>query len=243
MLPAAMASPESPDGFASSEANPETTTANDSESVPAATSAEPPAEAAAADVVPAVAAPPAKKKKKRERPVLAPLPDPEHWLPAGAPRLKSTWLAREQRITLQLLVVLVAVGLATWASGKLVYNEHPPEGDRYKPAELNVLANRPKNAAMEFHHSLCVLDFERATELAFPSALPLIEARRAACDAACLGTREKRVESSLTRATLLEAKGREATAEVECHSAGAVDRAKYTVRLEGPYWRVAEQLP
>lgn len=145
------------------------------------------------------------------------------------------------RLTVQLLAVLVGVGMSAWASAKLVYNDHPPEGQRYKPAELNVLTNRPKNAAMEFHHSLCVLDFDRAASLALPAARALVDARRAACDAACLRNREDLAEQTLTRATLIEAKGREAKAFVECHGPGGkIDSATYNVRLEGSSWKVLE---
>jgi hypothetical protein len=170
------------------------------------------------------------------------VPDSERWLPAAAPRAPSSWMLREQRLTVQLLTALILVGGGAWAAGKWAYNEHAPEGQRYTPADLNVLANRPKNAAMEFHHSLCVLDFERAAELAFPTALPLVEERKLACDAGCLASRDKRTTTTETRGILIEAKGREARAEVECHRGGAVDKATYLVRLDGPRWRVVERI-
>ena len=169
--------------------------------------------------------------------------EPERWLPAAGPRVPSTWVLREQRLTGQLLLALTLVGIVTWGAGKLAYNEHPAEGQRYTPAELNVLANRPKDAAMEFHHSLCVLDFERAAQLALPSAQSLVEERRAACDDDCKASRTDRESTTFTRARLIEAKGRDARADVECHSKGAIDKASYTVRLEGPMWRVVERLP
>jgi hypothetical protein len=181
----------------------------------------------------------AKARKGRKKSPVVEVPEDERWLLASGPRPTTAWRRSEQNLTLVLLAAITGVGALIWFSAKWWLNDHTPDGQQYVPAELPVLSNRPKDAALEFHHLLCVLDFDRAAQLASPSAQALVAARRSACDEKCLKTRRQRVKATQTRAALLTSQGREATARAECFADGKVDAAEYALRLEGPGWLVS----
>ncbi len=160
--------------------------------------------------------------------------------PPPAELATATGLHTNTRLTLLFVAFITLVVVASWGSAKVACNYHPPQSRGFKPAPLDKLATRPKNSALEFHHSLFVQDYERARELASDTGAQLIEAARTACDAACQAERPQRVEQANTRATLFKIRGPEAWVKAETFYAGQIHEQTYRLERDKRRWLVVE---
>jgi hypothetical protein len=86
-----------------------------------------------------------------------------------------------------------------------------------------------------------VYDFQGARELLAGDYAPVKTAEKA-CDAACVAGRDAKVESVLTRATLLTRNVGTATAKAESHFSGEVNAATYELNRAGKIWKVVKRL-
>jgi hypothetical protein len=136
---------------------------------------------------------------------------PERWLTGTSSKERRLIHARlRHALILQVVVVLVVLGY--WAWGKTSWNHDPLTSQRFRPAELNVLANRAQNAALEFHHDLVTGQFGQARLLATESGEGLVDEASSSCAPTTPCGSGERV---FTRATLLRTGGQEAEVLVE----------------------------
>lgn len=170
--------------------------------------------------------------------MLPPVTDtPEQTLPPAGSRASANGL----RLSLAFVAAITGVSVIAWGSAKVACNLHPPGYQAFKPSTLEQLARTPKAAALEFHHRLATYDFTGAREL-LKGDEALVAKPAAACDANCLEGREARVQSVLTRATLLRAEAETAQAKVEAHFQGQVNSATYELVRDGKIWKVSKRV-
>lgn len=154
---------------------------------------------------------------------------PDVWLkPRSARRFA---LVNRQVNTALFTSGLVVVGtLALWLQGKLSWNHEPQVSQAFQPASFEVLTNRPQNAAIEFHHALYTGNFGYARRLLDASATELVDRAQQSCAPTC-PTPEASAGKVFTRATLLEANGRESLVLAESFGVADAPLAAATYRL------------
>ncbi len=161
---------------------------------------------------------------------------------APAPIPYGTGLDTNTRWTLLFLCAVFLVTLGTWGTGKLACNYQPPASQRFEPVALESRIDRPKDAALEFHHQLYIQDYDVAAEIATDQGKLLVEEARAACDAACQADRPRRAASARTRASLLRVQGQVAWGHAETFiGAQMVSEGYYELRREQRRWVVVRR--
>jgi hypothetical protein len=160
--------------------------------------------------------------------------------PRPAPLPISTGLHTNTRWTLSFVALIGLITVAAWGSAKVACNYHPAQSRKFKVASLDKLASRPKNAALEFHHSLFTQRYERAAELATEHGQALVDAAREACDASCRAEREVRTEHAKTRAILYRISGAEAWAKAQTFFDHRVNEETYRLQRKERRWLVVE---
>ncbi len=142
------------------------------------------------------------KKKKLKRPKL-PVPQTEEALDSPTKQ------------TVGMLGILGLMTIIMWALARGACNYHPPKETRVpRKVTTEELAHDPKNAAVELQQRLVTHDYAGALELATGDATAKVQQEKAACDAACLGTRKALELTALTSAVIVEANPMNATARV-----------------------------
>jgi hypothetical protein len=163
-------------------------------------------------------------------------------LEAPAPIPYATGLDTNTRWTLLFLCAIFLVTLGAWGTGKLWCNYQPASSQSFDPVAFESRVDRPKDAALEFHHQLYVQDFDIAADLATEQGKRLVHDARAACDAACQADRSRRVEQARTRASLLRVQGQVAWAHAETFiGTEKVSEDYYELRREGRRWVVVRR--
>lgn len=167
----------------------------------------------------------------------APLASP--WLVGTSPRELGVIEQRLRRaVVTSALVTSIVVGL--WGVSKLAWRDEPLVGQRFRPAEISTLGNRPQNAALEFHHDLVTGQFGQARLLVVETAEKLVEDAAAACQShAPCGSGER----VFTRSTLLRSQGTNATAYVESFTKDGtrVSDGTYELSHESGQWLVTRR--
>lgn len=189
---------------------------------------------AAADPAGKVADPVRKAKPPREAQA--------EWLPPTSPAPQPAWVVSEGRWVVRWVAVMFVLAFGLWGAGKVACNHHPLTSLNFKPVTLEALTDRPKNAALEFHHALTVGDAETARQLAMSSELDWLEAQLEACDAACAQRQKEWRGVANTRAELHVVRGNRAEATAETHHEGTVIGGRYLVIRDGKQWKVARRL-
>lgn len=165
---------------------------------------------------------------------------PERWLTGTSPKERGLIHARlKHALLLQVVVVVVVLGY--WAWGKVSWNHDPLTSPRFRPAELNVLANRAQNAALEFHHDLVTGQFGQARLLATESGEGLVDEASSSCSPTTPCGSGERV---FTRATLLRTAGQEAEVLVESFTKDGqlLSDATYQVTRTTGQWLVERRM-
>lgn len=195
-----------------------------------------PSRAPAASLTVAEPAPPvALVEERRVAPPAAPVA-PERWL-TGTSSKERRLIDVRLRHALVLQVVVVLVVLGYWAWGKTSWNHDPLTSQRFRPAELNVLANRAQNAALEFHHDLVTGQFGQARLLATETGEGLVDEASSSCSPTTPCGSGERV---YTRATLLRTGGQEAEVFVESFTKDGklISEATYQMTRTTGQWLV-----
>ena len=142
------------------------------------------------------------KKKKLKRPKL-PIPQTEEELDSPTKQ------------TVGMLGILGLMTIIMWALARGACNYHPPKETRVpRKVTIEELAHDPKNAAVELQQRLMTHNYAGALELTTGDATAKVQQDKAACDAACLGTRKALEQTVLTSAVVVEASPIGATARV-----------------------------
>lgn len=172
-----------------------------------------------------------------------PRSDARHeWLPASAPAPRPVWAASEERWTVRWVAFLFILSFGLWGAAKVACNYHPLTSLNFKPVPLEALTDRPKNAALEFHHALNTGDVETARRLARPSAVAWLEEQLRACGAECRQRKQAWSPAANTRAELHFVRGQRAEVSAETHYQGSMIAGRYLVVREGQQWKVGRRL-
>ncbi len=166
--------------------------------------------------------------------------EPERVGAVKAPsRRPSPFLEGQTRCTLVFLAAVLLTTFGAWGAGKLACNYHPQRTEQFEVAPLEKLVQRPKDAALEFHHSLFLQKYDRALEIALERGADLIVEAREACDQACKQELEHRLKAANSRAILLSIEGRDAWVRVETFMDGQeVFTDEYRLSREYQRWLV-----
>ena len=172
------------------------------------------------------------KKKKLKRPKL---PVPQNEDEVDSPTKQ----------TVGMLGILGLMTIIMWALARGGCNYHPPKETRVpRKVTTEELARDPKDAAVELQQRLLTHDYAGALELAMGDATAKVEHEKAACDAACLGTRKALEQSVLTSAVIVDANPLGATARVT--SVGLPGGSKiYLMKLirADAFWKASDFKP
>jgi hypothetical protein len=142
------------------------------------------------------------KKKKLKRPKL-PIPETEEEVDSPTKQ------------TVGMLGILGLMTIIMWALARGACNYHPPKETRVpRKVTIDELAHDPKNAALELQQRLVTHNYAGALELATGDAASKVQQEQAACDAACLSTRQKLEATVLSSAVVLDANPIGATVRV-----------------------------
>lgn len=158
--------------------------------------------------------------------------------PPQAPAPRAIGIDGQTRWTLVFLTAIVLVCLVAWGGGKLACNYHPVHAERFKSAPLDKRTTGSKDAALAYHHAVFVQDWEVAAELVSEQGRSLFEARRAACDAACVAEQPDREARAATRAVLYRTRGPSAWVKAETFYGDRVEAQSYELQREEGRWRV-----
>lgn len=163
--------------------------------------------------------------------------------PAPAPSSARGPSDNTLRLTFTFLSVIAATTVLTWGTLMGPCNAHPPQSQKFKQASFEKLVARPQDAAIEFHHSLFVQDYERARKLASGEIVDLVDKAERECDAACKQQKLDRADRAVTRAILHKLKAGSAWVTVETFLDDKKVAESYEVKRIEQRWLVALVTP
>lgn len=163
--------------------------------------------------------------------------------PAPAPSSARGPSDNTLRLTFTFLSVIAATVVLTWGTLMGPCNAHPPQSQKFKQASFEKLVARPQDAAIEFHHSLFVQDYERARKLASGGIVDLVDKAERECDAACKQQKLDRADRAVTRAILHKLKAGSAWVTVETFLDDKKVAESYEVKRIEQRWLVALVTP
>ncbi|MEZ4229951.1 MAG: hypothetical protein R3B89_12320 [Polyangiaceae bacterium] len=168
------------------------------------------------------------KKKRKKKRKLPPLPKTEAELDSP------------NRSTSFMIWALVGVTLLLWGFARTACNFNPPQVDKPKLAELDVLAREPKDAAIEFELRLREHRFEIAQKLAAKAGEAIVADAKRACGASCPEIEHGKI---LCQAAVLGRDAAGAKARVGCEQDGKREYQLLTLVRDGNEWRVSAREP
>ncbi|MEZ4371151.1 MAG: hypothetical protein R3B07_10015 [Polyangiaceae bacterium] len=164
------------------------------------------------------------KKRRKKRVKRPPLPHTEAEL--DSPNRSTTFM----------IWTLVAVTLVLWGFARTACNFNPPQVDKPKLAELDVLAREPKDAALEFEIRLREHRFEIAQKLAAKAGEAIVAQAKQACGAGCPEIEHGKI---LCEGAVMARSAAGATVRVGCQSDGKWEYKLLTLVRDGNEWRVS----
>jgi hypothetical protein len=147
------------------------------------------------------------------------------------------------RLTFTFLTVVAATTVLAWGTLMGPCNAHPPQSQKFKQASFEKLVARPQDAAIEFHHSLFIQDYERARKVASDAGLALVDKAELQCDPACKQQKLERVDRAVTRSILHRMKSGSAWVTVETFFDGQMVAESYEVKRIEQKWLVSRATP
>ncbi|MBX3183365.1 MAG: hypothetical protein KIT72_03640 [Polyangiaceae bacterium] len=142
------------------------------------------------------------------------------------------------RATTYMLASVVAATLILWAFARTACNFAPPEPDRHRVAEADVIAKEPRGAGVEYELRLRERHFDIAARLATGSAAEAASKAKEACGASCTPLERGAV---LCQGTILSRDATSASLRVRCEQDGKEDFHQLALTREGTLWRVTSR--
>ncbi len=160
----------------------------------------------------------------------------------GRPALPQTEaeLNTPSRAGALMVWIVGGVTLLLWLFARTACNFNPPQTEKPKLAELDVIAREPKGAAVEFEIRLREHRFAISEQLASASGIAVVQQAKQACGTSCP---ELEHGSILCQGSLLERSADGAKVRVECELAGKVDYQLLSVVREQSAWKVSAREP